>query len=61
MWEAVKQLKKEGFDIDEKDLQHIWPTRLEHLNIFGKYEFDIETNQQRKGLRSLRSDLGTNP
>lgn len=61
IWEAVKQLKKEGLNVDANDLRHIWPTRFEHINIFGKYEFDIETNQQRKGLRSLRSHLDTNP
>ena len=61
MWEALKQLKQEGYPVNEEDLKHIWPTRFEHLNIFGKFEFDLENNQQRKGLRKLRNRLDPNP
>lgn len=32
MWEALKQLKKEGYPVNEEDLKHIWPTRFEHTN-----------------------------
>jgi hypothetical protein len=34
MAEAVAQLKREGYPIQESDLAHIWPTRYEHINVY---------------------------
>jgi hypothetical protein len=33
MWEALKQLKREGYQIDEEDVKHLSPARYEHLNV----------------------------
>ena len=54
MAEAVAQLKREEYPIQESDLAHIWPTRYEHINVYGRYHFNIEEAQGRKGLRPLR-------
>jgi hypothetical protein len=54
MAEAVAQLKREGYPVTESDLAHIWPTRYEHLKVYGRYHFNIEEAQRREGLRPLR-------
>ena len=59
MAEAVAQLKREGYPVNESDLPHIWPTRYEHINVYGRYHFNIEEAQRREGLRPLRQ-LGVN-
>ena len=51
---AVEQLKQEGYPLDETDLAHIWPMRYAHLNIYGKYRFNVEETRGRQGLRPLR-------
>ena len=51
---AIEQLKKEGHEIQEKDVQHIWPTRYEHINVYGKYNFDVDEGFNGKELRPLR-------
>ena len=52
--EAVAQLKREGYPVNESDLAHIWPTRYAHLNVYGRYHCNIEEARERKGLRPLR-------
>jgi TnpA family transposase len=54
MAEAVEQLKREGYPVNENDLPHIWPSRYEHINVYGRYHFNIEEARRRKGLRPLR-------
>jgi hypothetical protein len=51
---AVEQLKQEGYPLDEIDLAHIWPMRYTHLNVYGKYPFNVEESRGQKGLRPLR-------
>jgi hypothetical protein len=51
---AVEQLKQEGYPLEETDLVHIWPMRYAHLNIYGKYRFNVEETHGRQGLRPLR-------
>ena len=57
--EAVAQLKREGYPVNESDLAHIWPTRYAHLNVYGQYHFNIEEARRRKGLRPLRQSSRT--
>ena len=54
MAEAVAQLKREGYPVHDSDLAHIWPTRYAHINVYGRYHFDIEEARRRQGLRPLR-------
>jgi hypothetical protein len=52
---VVEQLKQEGSPVQESDLAHVWPTRYAHINVYGKYHFNVEEAHARKGLRPLRS------
>ena len=61
MAEALKQLEREGYEVNSEDLGHIWPTRFEHVNVYGKYEFNLEDARQRNGLRELRRPDELNP
>ena len=51
---VVEQLKQEGYPVQDSDLAHIWPTRYAHINVYGKYHFNVEEAHRRKGLRPLR-------
>jgi TnpA family transposase len=51
---VVEQLKREGYPVQDGDLAHIWPTRYAHINIYGKYHFNVDEVRRRKGLRPLR-------
>ena|ERR1700752_2568194 len=61
MTEAVAQLKRAGYPVNESDLAHIWPSRYEHINVYGRYHFNIEEARRRKGLRPLRQSGVTIP
>jgi TnpA family transposase len=61
MAEALKQLEREGIEVNSEDLSHIWPTQFEHINVYGKYKFNLEAAQQRDGLRELRKPEALNP
>jgi hypothetical protein len=51
---VVKQLKQEGYLVHDQDLAHVWPTRYAHINMYGKYRFNVEEARARKGLRPLQ-------
>ena len=51
---AVAQLKREGYPVNESDLAHIWPSRYEHIHVYGRYHFNIEEARRWQGLRPLR-------
>jgi TnpA family transposase len=51
---ALDQLKSEGYEIKEEDVKNLSPARSEHINMYGKYYFNIEEELQRKELRELR-------
>lgn len=53
---AVKQLKIEGIEIKDEDLNFISPARFAHINPYGRYYFNLEENLNRKGLRPLRGN-----
>ena len=52
---VVEQLQHEGSPVQESDLAHVWPTRYVHINVYGKYHFNVEEAHARKGLRPLRA------
>jgi TnpA family transposase len=52
---GVEQLKRESYPVQESDLTHVWPTRYAHINVYGKYHFNVEEAHARKDLRPLRS------
>jgi len=51
---VVEQLKHEGVLVQDSDLAHVWPTRYAHINMYGKYHFNIAELHSRTGLRPLR-------
>lgn len=51
---AVEQLREEGYRVDEEDLKRIWPTRFEHINVYGRYLFNREEIRKNRKLRKLR-------
>ena len=52
--EILKELKEEGSEINEEDLDHISPASFEHINRLGKYNFKDEIKLEENGLRALR-------
>jgi hypothetical protein len=54
MAEALEASRADGIAVDDDDLTHIPPTLWSHVNVYGKYEFDLETGSRRTGLRPLR-------
>lgn len=52
--EILKELKEEGCEINEEDLDHISPASFEHINRLGKYNFKDEIKLEENGLRALR-------
>jgi TnpA family transposase len=51
---VIAQLKQEGYPVHDSDLPHGWPTRYAHLNVYGKWHFNVEEGWRRHGLRPLR-------
>jgi hypothetical protein len=47
--QAVDRLRGAGFDIADQDIAHLGPTMTEHINVNGRYYFDV--NSPPKGLR----------
>src|SRR5712671_6725064 len=52
---VVEQLKHEGYPVQDSDLAHVWPTRYAHINVYGKYHFNVDEAHARRGLRPLRA------
>jgi len=58
---AVEQLRREGYPVQDHDLAHVWPTRYAHINVYGKYHFNVEEVWGRSGLRPLRQPGAATP
>ncbi len=56
---AINQLKAEGYTVSETDIVHLSPARYEHVNPYGKYQFDLANNLHRRQLRPLRQPNST--
>ena len=52
--EILKELKEEGYEVNEEDFDHISPASFEHINRLGKYNFKDEIKLEGNGLRALR-------
>ncbi|MEL6499853.1 MAG: Tn3 family transposase [Cyanobacteria bacterium J06649_11] len=51
---AINQLRSEGHQISDEDINRLSPTRYGHVNPYGIYPFDIEKESKRGSLRALR-------
>jgi hypothetical protein len=49
--DAVGRLRAAGFQIDDADVSHLGPTMTEHLNVHGRYRFELDGAP--KGLRPV--------
>jgi TnpA family transposase len=54
MQAALDKLKSEGHEIKDEDIKNLSPARSEHINMYGKYYFDLEEAMKRIGLRELK-------
>lgn len=54
MQAAIEQLKSEGYEVKDEDIKELSPARSEHINMYGKYYFNVEEGLKRKELRELR-------
>ena len=50
---VVQQLRKDGLEISDEDLQSVWPTRQKHLNVYGAYLYEAERIGHKFDLRPL--------
>lgn len=48
---AVDELRLAGFELSDDDVAHLGPTMTEHLNVHGRYHFDLSATP--KALRQL--------
>ena len=51
---ALTQLAQIGLDIRPEGVERIWPLGFQHVNLLGRYSFDLPEQLIRGELRSLR-------
>jgi TnpA family transposase len=51
---ALDAIRAEGVTIDDDSLAHVPPTLWSHVNVYGKYDFDVDAGSPRDELRPLR-------
>lgn len=51
---VLEQLGKEDQPLSEEEMKHLSPARFEHVNAYGKYQFNVEEELARSELRELR-------
>ena len=52
---ALRQLRKEGFDVRDEDVARLSPLGHEHINMLGRYAFSLPARIARGELRPLRN------
>jgi hypothetical protein len=51
---ALRQLRKDGFDVRDEDVDRLSPLGHEHINMLGRYAFSLPDKIARGELRPLR-------
>lgn len=54
MEKVVQQLQQQEQRVKDEHLMHLWPTRHAHINVYGKYHFEIEHIGKKRPFRNLR-------
>ena len=52
---ALRQLRKEGFEVKDEDIARLSPLGYEHINMLGRYAFSLPDRIARGELRPLRN------
>jgi TnpA family transposase len=52
---ALRQLRKEGFDVRDEDVARLSPLGYDHINMLGRYTFTLPQRIARGELRPLRN------
>ncbi|WP_006243345.1 Tn3 family transposase [Mycolicibacterium tusciae] len=53
--DALDALRADGYPVTDEDAAHLTPAQHDHINFYGTYSFDVETELRREGHRPLRS------
>ena len=53
--DALNPLRVDGYPLNDKNEAHLTPAQHDHINFYGTYSFDLETELRREGHRPLRS------
>jgi hypothetical protein len=54
MGAVIDRLKAKGERIDPDDLAHLSPARYDHVNPYGRYEFQVDRCADQKPLRPIK-------
>lgn len=55
---AVDKLVDQGYPVQDEDVKHLWPTRYQHVNVYGKYSFDHQGIEALCNQRRLSGGSG---
>ena len=53
--DALDALRADGYPVTDEAAGHLTPAQHDHINFYGTYEFDMESELRRQGHRPLRS------
>jgi DNA-binding LacI/PurR family transcriptional regulator len=53
--DALDALRADGYPVTDEAAAHLTPAQHDHINFYGTYSFDVETELRREGHRPLRS------
>ena len=53
--DALDALRADGYPVTDEAVAHLTPAQRDHINFYGTYSFDVETELRRQGHRPLRS------
>jgi TnpA family transposase len=55
---ALAQIEHMGLDVRPEDVERVWPLGFQHINMLGRYSFDLPEQLTRGELRVLRDPSG---
>jgi Tn3 transposase DDE domain len=53
--DALDALRADDYPVTDEHAANLTPAQHDHINFYGTYSFDVETDLRRKGYRPLRS------
>ena len=54
---ALTRLRRTGFDVRDDDVARLSPLRYDHINLHGRYHFQLPAAVRRGSLRQLREPI----